>query len=101
MVAGAGVVGHLTLHLPAHQDLDHAPRYPLPGSLPHAQARLAHVGRPLPHLIDREVHQVELEKSTRSNILVEPSVVSGGWCSIHTTDRSGQSMIADDLRGEL
>ena len=49
----------LALYLPAHEQLNHATRYPLPSGLPHLQARLAQVRSPLPHLVAREGHQVE------------------------------------------
>ena len=71
------------LHLPAHEHLDHAPRYPLPGRYPQAQARLAHAGCPSPHLVTREGHQVEglgeaggglLTQVPRSRVLASQSI---------------------------
>src|SRR5918997_4971396 len=85
------------LHLPAHEQLDHAPRYPLPVRHPQAQARLAHGGCPSPHLVIRKGHQVEglgeaggglLTQVPRSRVLASQSITVD-WARRGTGDTQG------------
>src|SRR3712207_6479154 len=75
-----------------NEELYHGTRYPLPGGLPHRHARLAQVRSPLPHLVAREVHQVEG---------LGLAVGGYGWMVLDPHHGCGQPMVADDLGGQL